>query len=90
MVSINSIAINLFSLSVLIIRFLIVPQTSLFFLQNSFSFPPEEKQIILQPSFFADSTTVSVSIVFPETLVAITRVRELTVDGNSYPFTIVT
>ena len=62
----------------------------LFFLQNSSSSSPDEKQIILQSRSLADFTMLSVSIVFPDALVATTRVFELTVFGNKYPFTTVT
>ena len=60
-----------------------------FCLQISSSFPPDEKQIILDPNFVADSTVVIVSTVLPETLVATTNVLESTVLGKRYPFTIV-
>ena len=62
----------------------------LFFLQNSSSFPSDEKQITLQSSFNAVLTMVSVSTVFPDTLVATTNVLLSVVFVKSYLLTTVT
>src|SRR5439155_16193814 len=59
----------------------------LFFVQNSFILPPEEKAIILQLFLRAESKMARVSAVFPETLVVMTKVLESTVFGRTNPFT---
>ena len=51
-------------------------------MQYSSILPPDEKAIVLQPNFLAESSTERVSTVFPEMVVVTTRVLESTVLGR--------